>query len=86
MEFANTSVAFNNAASNLTSDTYVSWQTSSSRGEAYAMLATDNGANVGSSNWNGNHSHTITIQYTGGNQPHENRPPYMVINRWKRTA
>ncbi|WP_288272158.1 phage baseplate protein [uncultured Megasphaera sp.] len=86
MEFANTSVAFNNAIANLTSDTYVSWQTSSSRGEAYAMLATGNPANVGSSGWQGNHSHTITIQYTGGNQSHENRPPYMVINRWKRTA
>lgn len=31
-------------------------------------------------------SHTITIDNTGGNVRHENRPPYQVINRWKRTA
>lgn len=34
----------------------------------------------------GSHSHTITIYSTGGNAKHENRPPYQVINRWKRTA
>ena len=35
---------------------------------------------------NGAHSHTISIANTGGNVRHENRPPYQVINRWKRTA
>ena len=35
---------------------------------------------------NGAHSHTITIANTGGNAKHENRMPYIVINRWKRTA
>ena len=35
---------------------------------------------------NGAHSHTITISNAGGNQAHENRMPYTVINRWKRTA
>ena len=35
---------------------------------------------------NGAHSHTIYIASTGGNVSHENRPPYQVINRWKRTA
>ena len=34
----------------------------------------------------GEHTHTISINATGGNQRHENRPPYTVINRWKRTA
>ena len=34
----------------------------------------------------GSHSHTITIYSTGSNAKHENRPPYQVINRWKRTA
>lgn len=34
----------------------------------------------------GNHSHTISIGSTGGNQKHENRMPYIVVNRWKRTA
>lgn len=31
-------------------------------------------------------SHTHAINNTGGNQPHENRSPYQVINRWQRTA
>ena len=35
---------------------------------------------------NGYHTHSITIANTGGNVSHENRPPYQVINRWKRTA
>ena len=34
----------------------------------------------------GNHSHTITVSGTGGNNPHENRQPYTVVNRWRRTA
>lgn len=34
----------------------------------------------------GNHSHTITISPTGGNGSHENRQPYKVVNKWKRTA
>ena len=35
---------------------------------------------------NGAHSHTITVGEAGNSQPHENRMPYIVINRWKRTA
>ena len=34
----------------------------------------------------GAHSHTITVEAAGNSQPHENRMPYVVINRWKRTA
>jgi hypothetical protein len=34
--------------------------------------------------WSGGHSHTITA--TGGSSAHENRPPYTVVNRWRRTA
>ena len=34
----------------------------------------------------GDHVHTISISSNGGNQRHENRMPYQVINRWKRTA
>lgn len=33
----------------------------------------------------GTHSHTATASNTGGNTPHENRQPYLVINRWQRT-
>ncbi|WP_292299845.1 hypothetical protein [Megasphaera sp.] len=40
----------------------------------------------GQTSKDGEHSHTITIANTGGNAKHENRMPYIVINRWKRTA
>ena len=32
------------------------------------------------------HNHSASISATGGNARHENRPPYEVIYRWKRTA
>lgn len=32
------------------------------------------------------HSHNITINATGNSKAHENRMPYIVVNRWKRTA
>lgn len=44
------------------------------------------GTNLGNTSYSGSHSHTIGIANAGGNQRHENRPPYTVINRWKRTA
>ena len=33
---------------------------------------------------NGNHSHTITINNTGSNQPHNNLQPYVSCYIWKR--
>lgn len=44
------------------------------------------GTNLGSTSYNGNHSHTISISNTGSNIAHENRSPYQVINRWLRTV
>ena len=32
------------------------------------------------------HSHSASASNTGGNTAHENRMPYIVVNRWKRTA
>jgi hypothetical protein len=32
------------------------------------------------------HSHSITISAIGGNTAHENRQPFTVVNRWRRTA
>ena len=32
------------------------------------------------------HSHAFTTSSVGGNAPHENRMPYVAVNRWKRTA
>lgn len=37
-------------------------------------------------NINASHSHTISLNNTGGSKAHENRMPYIVVNRWKRTA
>ena len=35
---------------------------------------------------NATHGHTVSISNTGSNTKHENRQPYTVVNRWKRTA
>lgn len=35
---------------------------------------------------NASHDHTVTVQSTGDNSGHENRSPYEVVCRWKRTA
>ena len=35
---------------------------------------------------NATHGHTVSISNAGSNTKHENRPPYTVVNRWKRTA
>ena len=29
---------------------------------------------------------TIVLDYEGGDQPHNNMPPYLVVYCWKRTA
>lgn len=35
---------------------------------------------------NATHGHTFTTSTAGNNTPHENRMPYVAVNRWKRTA
>ena len=52
-------------------------------GVAYYRL---NEVSQASTEANGTHSHSASAANTGGNARHENRPPYTVINRWKRTA
>lgn len=41
---------------------------------------------TGNTNSAGNHTHSITINSTGGNTPHNNMQPYLVVYIFKRTA
>lgn len=34
----------------------------------------------------GAHTHSVTVGNTGGGQSHNNMPPYMAVNIWRRTA
>ena len=34
----------------------------------------------------GNHAHIVTINNTGGNQPHNNMQPYLAVYMWKRIS
>ena len=45
-----------------------------------------NGGDYNGFNINASHSHSGSASSTGGNARHENRPPYIVVSRWKRTA
>ena len=55
--------------------------TASWRGKADSDRNKLNGFNIDAS-----HSHILSINNTGGNIKHENRMPYEVVHRWKRTA
>lgn len=52
--------------------------------ENFELYGSNAGAWIGLTSDSGSHTHSITS--TGGNAKHENRMPYIVINRWKRTA
>lgn len=34
----------------------------------------------------GAHTHSVTVANTGGSQAHDNMPPYLAVNMWRRTA
>lgn len=40
----------------------------------------------GSFNFNANYSHSVTINYTGSGQKHNNMQPYISVYMWKRIA
>lgn len=51
----------------------------------YGGPASNDGVTAGI-NINASHGHTASIGNSGGSGAHENRQPYTVVNRWKRTA
>lgn len=74
----------NNTTGGLNSGTHLIYKYTQNSYENFELMGSNLDSNIGLTSPNGNHTHSISA--TGGNQPHENRPPYMVINRWKRTA
>jgi microcystin-dependent protein len=34
----------------------------------------------------GAHTHSVTVANSGGGQAHDNMPPYLAVNMWRRTA
>lgn len=54
----------------------------------YGSGNTDKNNVIANTSTDGSHNHTfsVTTSTTGSNSYHENRMPYTVVNRWKRTA
>lgn len=74
----------NNTTGGLNSGTHLIYKYIYNSYENFELMGSNLDSNIGLTSQNGGHTHSISA--TGGNQPHENRPPYIVINRWKRTA
>lgn len=84
--FANTAIT--NGSNNLNNGNYPAYNRNNSGDDwlEYLIAGTGNGANVGKTSWNGNHSHSITINNNGGNSRHNNIQPYKTVARWYRNG
>lgn len=55
-------------------------------GDSYDTVSDYDGVKPFKTSSAGNHTHLATISNVGGNQKHENRQPFEIVLRWKRTA
>lgn len=74
----------NNTTGGLKSGTHLIYKYTQNSYENFELMGSNRDSNIGLTSKNGDHTHSISA--TGGNRPHENRMPYTVVNRWKRTA
>lgn len=67
----------------LTSKNYLIKKCTWNSYENFELIGSNAAPSIGLTSSSGSHTHSIAS--TGGNKPHENRQPYLVINRWQRT-
>ena len=72
-----------NGGSGLTNQNYLIKKCTWNSYENFELIGSGKAPSIGLTSSSG--SHTDSIASTGGNKPHENRQPYLVINRWQRT-
>lgn len=79
-----------NSAGNHTHSMYMTYGSNEPSGQRLSLIRRTEGTGMYSStigiNEAGNHTHFITINNTGGNTPHNNMQPYLVVYIFKRTA
>ena len=74
----------NRTTGGLNSGTHLIYKYTNNSYENFELMGSNRDSNIGLTSTNGYHTHSISA--TGDNQPHENRMPYEVVHRWKRTA